>query len=87
MTRLTEAYSRLGRILAMFPGRTQEILKLSLCDLAFRDLCEDLADAQASLNRMAALPGAQERPEVAEHLIIIAELEDEIRAHVASVGS
>lgn len=68
----------------MFPGRTQEILQLSLRDLAFRGLCEDLADAKASLNRMAALSGQDERPEVAEYRIIIAELEDEIRAHVAS---
>ncbi len=87
MTKLTEANSRLGRVLVMFPGRTQEILKLSLCDLAFRDLCEDLADAQASLNRLATLTGAAERPEVAEYLVIIAELEDEIRAYVASAGS
>jgi hypothetical protein len=68
----------------MFPGRTQEILKLSLSDTTFRDLCEDLSEAQASLNRLAPLPGHVERPEVAEYRTIIAELEDEIRAYVAS---
>jgi uncharacterized protein YdcH (DUF465 family) len=87
MARLTEASSRLGRVLAIFPGRTQEILKLSLCDPKFRDLCEDLEAAQASLARMAALPGPVERPEVAEYRTIIAELEDEIRAYLASESS
>jgi hypothetical protein len=71
----------------MFPGRTQDILQLSLSDPKFRDLCEDLDDAQASLARMAALSGPVERPEVAEYRTIIAELEDEIRAYVASEGT
>jgi hypothetical protein len=55
-----------------------------LRDTAFRDLCEDLDAAQASLARMAAVPGPVERPEVAEYRTIIAELEDEIRAYVGS---
>jgi hypothetical protein len=84
MARLSEASSRFGRVLSMFPGRTQEILQLSLRDTAFRDLCEDLEAAQASLARMAVLPGPVERPEVAEYRTIIAELEDEIRAYVGS---
>ena len=87
MARLTEASTRLGRVLAMFPGRTQDILQLSLSDPKFRDLCEDLDDAQASLARMAAFPGPVERPEVAEYRTIIAELEDEVRAYVASESS
>jgi hypothetical protein len=68
----------------MFPGRTQEILRLSLSDTTFRDLCEDLADALTSLDRLAPLPGQVERPEVAEYRTIIAELEEEIRAYAAS---
>jgi hypothetical protein len=68
----------------MFPGRTEEVLRLSLRDPAFRDLCEDLEDAQASLSRLATRAGPAERPEVAEYRTIIAELEDEIRAHVES---
>jgi hypothetical protein len=68
----------------MFPGRTQEVLRLSLSDTTFRDLCEDLADALSSLDNFSSLPGQVERPEVAEYRVIIAELEHEIRAYVAS---
>jgi hypothetical protein len=84
MTRLSEASSRLGRVLAMFPGRTQDILLLSLRDPAFRGLCEDLEDAQASLTRLANLPGQGERPEVAEYRTIIAELQEEVRVYIES---
>jgi hypothetical protein len=82
MAKLSEASSRLGRTLALFPGQTKEILRLSLRDPDFRDLCEDLEDAQASLTRLVFLSGQDERPEVAEYRTIIAELEDEIRAQV-----
>jgi hypothetical protein len=68
----------------MFPDRTPEILKLSLSDPRFRDLCEDLGIAHATLNRLASLQGPVERPEVAEYRTIIAELEDEVRAYLAS---
>jgi hypothetical protein len=66
----------------MYPGRTQEILQLSLRDPAFRSLCEDLEDAQASLTRLANLSGQAERPEVAEYRTIIAELQEEVRVYV-----
>jgi hypothetical protein len=84
MARLSEASSRLGRVLAMFPGRTQEILQLSLRDPAFRGLCEDLEEAQASLMRLANLPGPGERPEVAEYRTITSELQEEVRVYVES---
>jgi hypothetical protein len=83
MARLNEETSRLACVVAMFPGRTEEILRLSLRDPDFRDLCEDLADAQSSLSRLSAYPGPVERPELAEYRTIIAELEDQVRAHVA----
>jgi len=68
----------------MFPGRTQEILQLSLRDPHFRDLCEDLSDAHASLNRLIANSAQGERPEVAEYRTIIAELQEEVRVYIES---
>jgi hypothetical protein len=84
MARLSEASSRLGRVLAMYPGQTQDILLLSLRDPVFRSLCEDLEDAHASLARLASLPGPGERPEVAEYRTIIAELQEEVRVYLES---
>jgi hypothetical protein len=68
----------------MFPGRKQELLRLSLKDPVFRSLCEDLCDAHDSLARFLALAETGERPEVAEYRAIIAELEAEARAYIES---
>jgi hypothetical protein len=84
MARATEATTRLGRVLAMFPSRKQEILQLSLRDPDFRSLSEDLSAAYSSLARFVTLSEAGERPEVAEYRAIIAELEAEVRAYLAS---
>jgi hypothetical protein len=77
-----EALGRLAPVLALFPGRRQEILSLSLRDPGFRSLSEDLADAHASLAHFIALSATQERPQVAEYRLIIAELESEVRTYV-----
>ena len=87
MARLSEASSRLGRVLAIFPGQTQALLQLSLRAPAVRSLCEALEDAHASLMRLASLPGPKERPEVAEYRIIIAELQEEVRVYLESESS
>jgi hypothetical protein len=68
----------------MFPSRKQEILQRSLKDPVFRGLCEDLCDAHDSLGHFLALSEARERPEVAEYRAIIADLETEVRAYLAS---
>jgi uncharacterized protein YdcH (DUF465 family) len=68
----------------MFPARKQEILQLSLKDPVFRGLCEDLCDAHDSLGHFLARSEERERPEVAEYRALIAELEAEVRAYVAS---
>ncbi len=83
MARATEATTRLGRVLAMFPSGKQEILQLALKDPVFRDLGEDLNDAHDSLGHFLALSGEGERPEVAEYRAIVAELEAEVRAYLA----
>jgi hypothetical protein len=68
----------------MFPARKQELLRLSLKDPVFRSLCEDLGDAHDSLRRFLSVSKAGERPEVAEYRVLIAELEAEVRAYIAT---
>lgn len=87
MLRDSDAVARLGRVLAMFPSREQEILQLSRRDSEFRSLAEDLWDAQESLRFFLALPDAASRPEVEEYRTIIAELEAEVRHYLATKAS
>jgi hypothetical protein len=84
MARELETSTRLSRVLAMFPGKRRELLRLSLKDPVFRSLCEDLDEAHDSLARFLVLSKAEERPEVPEYRAIIAALEGEVRAYIAA---
>lgn len=87
MANRSEANSRHAAVIEMFPGGTHEVLQLWLRDPAFQEMCDNLGDAQASLNRLVILSGPRERPEVAEYRSIIAELQKEIRAYVETKRS
>lgn len=84
MAKTLETSYRLGPVLVMFPARKQELLRLSLKDPVFRSLSDDLCDAHESLARFLALSEREERPEVAEYRVIIAELEAEVRRYIES---
>jgi hypothetical protein len=81
-----ESSRRLGKVLAMFPLRKHDLLRLAIRDPVFHSLCEDLDDAHASLARFLLLSQTGERRELAEYRTVIAELEAEVRAYVASHG-
>jgi hypothetical protein len=68
----------------MFPAQRAEVLQLSLRDPEFRSLSEDLCAADDSLAHFLALSQLQERREIPEYRALIADLEAEVRAFVAS---
>lgn len=74
----------LNMVLEIFPSHGQAILALSLSDRLFRSLLEDLLLAQESLARFEARPDADQRPEIPEYRTIIRELEDDVRAYLAT---
>jgi hypothetical protein len=86
MARNSETSSRLGPVLALFPARKQELLRLSLQDPLFRSLSDDLCAAHDSLSRLIAHPEMVERPEVAEYRVLIGELETEVRQYLEAQG-
>ena len=78
MTDLGAARSDLAQVLGRFPQAAPLIRRLALADQSFRSLCEDYTLARDTLARFQAMPDAQQRPEIAEYLPVIAEIESEI---------
>lgn len=81
-----ETTSRLAPVLAMFPARKRELLRLSLKDPLFRSLSDDLCAAHDSLSHLLARPEMVERPEVEDYRVLIGELEAEVRQYLATHG-
>ncbi len=71
-------------VIDRFPGRSAGIRRLYLKDERFRAICEEYALSWASLRRFEERPDGCRRPEVEDYRTIIGELEDEIRACLAS---
>lgn len=67
-----------------FPDLGGDIRRLAFADPAFRALCDDLADAQAAVERWAATPSGQAPSRRAEYEQLAAELADEIAAAIFS---
>ena len=61
------------------------IRRLFLVDRDFRSVCEDYALARNTLARFQTMSDAQQRPEIADYLSVIAELEVEINVLVRKV--
>ena len=61
-----------------FPLKSQEIRRRALADTNFRSLCDDLADAEAALDRWAHSPMPQSGARRAEYEILVTELVNEI---------
>ena len=59
-----------------------EIRRLAFADPAFRALCEDLAEAQAAVERWGATASGQAPSRRAEYEQLAAELTDEIAAAI-----
>lgn len=76
------ARSDLAHVLERFPTASILVRRLFLVDRDFRSVCEDYALAQNTLARFQTMPDAQQRPEIADYLSIIDELESEIAALV-----
>jgi hypothetical protein len=80
------ARSNLTHVLERFPKAGNLIRRLFLADRGFRSVCEDYALARDALARFQAMPNAQQRPEIADYVSVIAELESEIVAFVRNAG-
>lgn len=76
----------LARAAARFPEAETKFRALALADPSFREICEEYALAQESLERIEAWPDAAERPEVGEYRTLIAELEGEIARFLERAG-
>ena len=80
------ARSDLAHVLERFPEATILIRRMFLADRGFRSVCEDYALARDALARFQAMPNGQQRPEIADYLSVIADLESEIAAFVRNAG-
>src|SRR4051812_37801842 len=78
------AQRNLVQVLERFPKDASLIRRLWLANESFRTICEDYVLARDSLARFQAMPDAQQRPEIADYLSVIAGLEDEIAALLRS---
>jgi hypothetical protein len=77
-----ETDGRTAPVLAMFPARRRELLRLLMSDPHFRGLSDDLSAAHASLSFHLARSGSGERQEVEEYRTLIGELEVEVRQYL-----
>jgi hypothetical protein len=80
MTDREAATDELAQVVGHFPESAPLIRRLFLTDAAFRGVCEDYVLACNTLIRFRSLPDAHQRPEIAEYLSLIADLESEITA-------
>jgi hypothetical protein len=78
MAKTDAAEAGLGRAVERFPAAAAALRWLALTDPAFREICEEYALAQQSLESFEARPDAAERPEISDYRTVIAELEAEI---------
>jgi hypothetical protein len=76
----------LALVLGRFPQVTLLIRQRFMADQGFRGLCEDYALARETLARFRTMPNAEQRPEIAEYVAIIADLENEIIVVVRDAG-
>jgi hypothetical protein len=80
MTNADSPQAALARVAARFPDSALLIRRLFLTDEVFRNVCEDYVLAQDILLRFENRPDARQRPEIADYVSVIADLESEIAA-------
>jgi hypothetical protein len=61
-----------------FPARSQEIIRLAFANSSFRALCDDLADAELALDRLAKPASSGGALRCSEYADLVKELAEEI---------
>jgi hypothetical protein len=81
------ARPEVAQVIGLFPRAAGVILRLFLADPGFRFLCEDRALAAETLTRLQAMPDPDAKPEIAEYVAVIADLESEIMDALRRAGA